>query len=203
MEENKVINEEVELVEENNQEKQQEEVKEPTKLGKAWNIIKKVFGAIGALIVAFLVVVVGWLTIDKYILKSPVPSFAGYSHLIVVTESMSGDGGIEAGDLIIIKDTKDYKIGDIVTFLHEGDTIPTTHRIINFDKDGNYITKGDNNNTEDVLPVTNDEIIGETVLVVENFGLFLDWIKNGGGLIYVIAFIVIIGAGIYVIKKVK
>ena len=66
-----------------------------------------------------------------------------------------------------------------------------------------YITKGDNNNTEDVLPVTNDEILGETVLVVENFGLFLDWIKNGGGLIYVIAFIVIIGAGIYVIKKVK
>ena len=103
----------------------------------------------------------------------------------------------------IIEDTKDYKIGDIITFMHEEDTIPTTHRIVGIDEDGNFVTKGDNNNTGDTLPVTMDEIYGEKVLVIENFGLFLDWIKNGGGLIYVIAFIVIIGAGIYVIKKVK
>ena len=203
MEENKVKNEEVELVEENNEVKQEEVKEEPKKQSKVVKIVKWVFGAIGTVIVAFLVVVVGWLTIDKYILKSPVPSFAGYSHLIVVTESMSGDGGIEAGDLIIIKDTKDYKIGDIITFMHEEDTIPTTHRIVGIDEDGNFVTKGDNNNTDDTLPVTMDEIYGEKVLVIENFGLFLDWIKNGGGLIYVIAFIVIIGAGIYVIKKVK
>lgn len=201
MEENKVKNEEVELVEENNEVKQEEVKEEPKKQSKVVKIVKWVLGAIGTTIVAFLVVVVGWLTIDKYILKSPVPSFAGYSHLIVVTESMSGDGGLEAGDLIIIKDTKDYKIGDIITFMHEEDTIPTTHRIVGIDEDGNFVTKGDNNNTDDTLPVTMDEIYGEKVLVIENFGLFLDWIKNGGGLIYVIAFIVIIGAAVYVIQK--
>ena len=201
MEENKVKNEEVELVEENNEVKQEEVKEEPKKQSKVVKIVKWVLGAIGTTIVAFLVVVVGWLTIDKYILKSPVPSFAGYSHLIVVTESRSGDGGLEAGDLIIIKDTKDYKIGDIITFMHEEDTIPTTHRIVGIDEDGNFVTKGDNNNTDDTLPVTMDEIYGEKVLVIENFGLFLDWIKNGGGLIYVIAFIVIIGAAVYVIQK--
>lgn len=169
-----------------------------TKSSKTKSIIGKVFAGIGAAILTFLVVVVGWLGIQKFILHEPVPSFAGYSHLIVTTGSMESE--ISAGDLIIIKDTGDYKNGDIITFLHEGETTPTTHRII-YTYGDVYVTKGDANNTTDIRSVHISEVKGEVVSIIPNLGLFLEWIKSGGGLIYVVGVILIIAAGVYVIKK--
>lgn len=169
-----------------------------TKFSKTKSIIGKVFAGIGAAILTFLVVVVGWLGIQKFILHEPVPSFAGYSHLIVTTGSMESE--ISAGDLIIIKDTGDYKNGDIITFLHEGETTPTTHRII-YTYGDVYVTKGDANNTTDIRSVHISEVKGEVVSIIPNLGLFLEWIKSGGGLIYVVGIILIIAAGVYVIKK--
>ena len=169
---------------------------------KAVKIIKWVFSGIGLAILSFLIVVVGWLTIDKYIVKSPVPSFAGYSHLIVTTGSMSGT--IEEGDLIIIKETNDYKGTDIVTYIREGEKVPTTHRILFVyeTEDGTYYeTKGDANPSSDIELVHESDVCGEVVLVIENFGIFLSWIKDGGGLIYLIAIIAIVAAGVYVIKR--
>lgn len=169
-----------------------------TKSSKTKSIIGKVFAGIGAAILTFLVVVVGWLAIQKFVLHEPVPSFAGYSHLIVTTGSMESE--ISAGDLIIIKDTGDYKNGDIITFLHEGETTPTTHRII-YTYGDVYVTKGDANNTTDIRSVHISEVKGEVVSIIPNLGLFLEWIKSGGGLIYVVGVILIIAAGVYVIKK--
>ena len=91
------------------------------------SMVKKVFGWIGTGFLTLLVVIASWLCFDKFILKHQVPSIFGYSSLMVATGSMSGT--IEEGDLIIIRDTDDYKIGDIVTFFQDGDDIPTTHRI--------------------------------------------------------------------------
>ena len=176
-----------------------EDVKPTNKIIK---IIKWIFSGIGLAFLSFLIVVVGWLTIDKYIVKSPVPSFAGYSHLIVTTGSMSGT--IEEGDLIIIKETNDYKGTDIVTYIREGEKIPTTHRILFVyeTEDGIYYeTKGDANPSSDIELVHESDICGEVVLVIENFGIFLSWIKDGGGLIYLLAIIAIIAAGVYVIKR--
>lgn len=169
---------------------------------KTIKIIKWVFSGIGLAILSFLIVVVGWLTIDKYIVKSPVPSFAGYSHLIVTTGSMSGT--IEEGDLIIIKETNDYKGTDIVTYIREGEKIPTTHRILFVyeTEDGIYYeTKGDANPSSDIELIHESDVCGEVVLVIENFGIFLSWVKDGGGLIYLLAIIAIIAAGVYVIKR--
>lgn len=176
-----------------------EDVKPTNKIIK---IIKLIFSGIGLAILSFLIVLVGWLTIDKYIVKSPVPSFAGYSHLIVTTGSMSGT--IEEGDLIIIKKTNDYKGTEIVTYIREGEKIPTTHRILFVyeTEDGIYYeTKGDANPSSDIELVHESDICGEVVLVIENFGIFLSWIKDGGGLIYLLAIIAIIAAGVYVIKR--
>ena len=178
-----------------------------TKSSKAKSIIGKVFAGIGAAILTFLIVVVGWLGIQKFILHEPVPSFAGYSHLIVTTGSMESE--ISAGDLIIIKDTGNYKNGDIITFLHEGETTPTTHRIIGINDDGTYVTKGDANNTADIVDVKKELIVGEVTIdengqplsVIRNVGIFVEWVKSGGGLIYIIAFIVILGGGIYLVVK--
>ena len=179
----------------------QEEVKvevEKEEVVKEKSMVKKVFGWIGTGLLTLLVVMASWLCFDKFVLKHRVPSIFGYSSLMVATGSMSGT--IEEGDLIIIKDTDDYKINDIVTFFQDGDEIPTTHRIINIDEDGKWVTRGDANNSYDKRSITNDEIIGEVVLVIPYVGTFIDWAVEGGGLIYIIGIFLILGLGIYIIK---
>lgn len=163
-------------------------------------IVKKSLTALLLIACALLLVVTGWLAIDKLILKSQVPSFAGYSILVIATGSMQDT--IMEGDLIIIKDTGEYKIGDIVTFAHEGEKTPTTHRIVDFADDSKevFITRGDANNTQDRVNVTKDEIFGEVVLVMHDLGLLVGWLTKGGGFIYVLAVILIFIFGIYLIK---
>lgn len=176
------------------------EVVEDTKeeVVKEKSMVKKVFGWIGTGFLTLLVVIASWLCFDKFVLKHQVPSIFGYSSLMVATGSMSGT--IEEGDLIIIKDTDDYKIGDIVTFFQDGDDIPTTHRIYNIDDEGKWVTRGDANNSYDKRSITSDEIIGEVVLVIPYVGTFIDWAVEGGGLIYIIGIFLILGLGIYIIK---
>lgn len=159
---------------------------------KAFIVIKRVIWGIVIAVFCLLCALTIWLAVDKFVLKSPVPSVFGYSALTVKTGSMSGT--IEIGDLIIIKDTGEYEIGDIVTFLHEGDTVPTTHRIISMVENGLFITRGDANNVQDALPVSKDIILGEVVKVLPEVGLFAEWVQSEGW-IFLIALLVILGGG--------
>ena len=159
---------------------------------KAFTVIKRVIWGIVIAVFYLLCALTIWLAVDAFVLKSPVPSVFGYSALTVKTGSMSGT--IEIGDLIIIKDTGDYEIGDIVTFLQKGDSIPTTHRIIDSREDGSFITKGDANNVQDALPVSKDIILGEVVKVLPEVGLFAERIQSEGW-IYIVALLVILCGG--------
>ena len=159
---------------------------------KAFTVIKRVIWGIVIAVFYLLCALTIWLAVDAFVLKSPVPSVFGYSALTVKTGSMSGT--IEIGDLIIIKDTGDYEIGDIVTFLQKGDSIPTTHRIIDSREDGSFITKGDANNVQDALPVSKDNIFGEVVKVLPEVGLFAERVQSEGW-IYIVALLVILGGG--------
>ncbi|MDY4208827.1 MAG: signal peptidase I [Eubacteriales bacterium] len=159
---------------------------------KAFTVIKRVIWGIVIAVFYLLCALTIWLAIDTFVLKSPVPSVFGYSALTVKTGSMSGT--IEIGDLIIIKDTGDYEIGDIVTFLQKGDSIPTTHRIIDSREDGSFITKGDANNVQDALPVSKDIILGEVVKVLPEVGLFAERVQSEGW-IYIVALLVILCGG--------
>ena len=165
---------------------------------KVFNLIKKVAWWICCGIFGIVFLITAWLFVDKFVLQSPVPSFLGYSSLTIETGSMSGT--MEIGDMIIIKDTGDYKIGDIVTFMPDGATIPTTHRIINYTETGEFVTKGDANNIKDTDTATKDQIYGEVVLHLPKLGQFASWVRMEGW-IYVIATLAIIALGVYVSKS--
>ena len=110
------------------------------------------------------------------------------------------NGTIDEGDLIVIHDTGDYKTGDIITFLYEGERIPTTHRIILYaGSDDKFITKGDANNARDPEPVTEDIIFGEVILVVPKVGVFADWVRKEGWL-YLVSVFAIICLGYFILK---
>ena len=171
------------------------------KITKVLKITKKVAFWICIVISAFLAIVASCLCVDKFILKSKVPSFCGFSTLMVTTGSMSGT--IEEDDYIIIRKTNDYKIGDIITFIQNDDDIPTTHRIIAYGENGEYITKGDANDIKDQTAVKENEILGEVVAHLRGLSLFIGWAIDGGGYIYILAIILVVGLGVYFIKESK
>ncbi len=170
----------------------------------ALKIVKRVLLIAGFTLLGLLVLLIGWLCIDKFILKSPAPSLFGYSSYTISTGSMSGM--IEEGDVVIIKKTGDYEQGDVITFQHEGETTPTTHMIFEVLKDENgdvtgYITRGVANNADDLLPVTEDEILGEVVCTIPHLGLFFIWFKSEGGWIYFVGVVLIVAAGIFLYRR--
>ena len=172
---------------------------EVAKKSKTKRIVGIVISAVCLALVAFLLFVAIVLMVDKYGNKSAVPSFFGTATLVVETGSM--EPTIHEGDLIIIKKTNDYKIGDIITFMHDGETIPTTHRIIGI-VDGKFRTKGDHNNTEDTLLVSEDEIYGEWQSTVPHVGLFVRWLGEDFGWLYIVAIVAVIVVGIVLLKKI-
>ena len=174
-----------------------------SKLKKTFSIVKKaVWGAFLGLF-CLVTIVTLWLTVDKFILKSPVPSMFGYATLTVETGSMAGMGeeAINIGDMIVIKKQKEYKVGDVITYLHEGDRVPTTHRIISINReDGSFVTKGDANNSKDPEGVTEDIIIGKVVRKLEGMGVFATWVRTEGW-IYIVACFGILGLGLFVLAS--
>ncbi len=107
-----------------------------------------------------------------------VPSVFGTAPISVLTDSMHGDApdDFDKGDLllceIVDKNAKpEFKKDDIITFMQDinGDNNLeyVTHRIYKVNKDGTYLTKGDNNSTYDQDPkgsavfdnITNDDIL--------------------------------------------
>lgn len=84
---------------------------------------------------------------------------------ILKVESNSMAPNFNKEDLIIIKEEKEYEVGDIITF-KTLDGIYVTHRIIEKDENG-FITKGDNNNTKDDEKVTKEQICGKVVFILK------------------------------------
>lgn len=84
---------------------------------------------------------------------------------ILKVESNSMAPNFNKEDLIIIKEEKEYEVGDIITFKNL-DGIYVTHRIIEKDENG-FITKGDNNNTKDDEKVTKEQICGKVVFILK------------------------------------
>ena len=109
------------------------------------------------------------LLIKGWTNKNEVPTLFGYAPMIVLTDSMSGNNedNFNGGDLIFVKTVKpeEVKKGDIISFFDpQGNgTSITSHRVIEILKENGEIsfkTKGDNNNTEDKLPVPAENLAG-------------------------------------------
>lgn len=104
------------------------------------------------------------LIAKSYLNKDEVPNISGTTPLIVLTDSMYPV--IESGDLIICKgaEAEEIQVGDIIAFFDpagNGTTI-VTHRVIEVVEENGQLawrTKGDNNNTEDRLPVPADKLV--------------------------------------------
>ena len=156
------------------------------KKNKGINILKKMINICISIIFGIAIVIIISLTIQKIILKESVPDIFGYKILQVMSGSMSGE--FETGDTILIKeikDERDLKIGDVITYQVTENTL-VTHRIINITKFGEtleYTTKGDANNTEDNEKILFSDIEGKYVKKLRLISKLISFMQKTYGMI--------------------
>jgi len=108
-----------------------------------------------------------------------VPFVVGGQALTVLTNSMAPD--YPPGTLIVIGPTKpaDIRVGDVLTYqIASGRPDVITHRVVqrgvNLEGVTTFVTKGDNNDAVDVLPVTEVQVKGTLLYSIPQLG----WVSN-------------------------
>lgn len=117
----------------------------------------------------------------------------GYKAYKITSSSM--EPNINTGDIVITKKPKEkeeVKEGDVVSLLSDGEII--THRIINISEEkGNtqYVTKGDNNNVEDLHRIGFEDIQGMVIITIPYLGNILSFFEDQVFLLIIILIILL------------
>lgn len=155
--------------------------------------IKKAISIIVILILIPILLINIVILIDSHTHPNEVPSFFGWKPFIVLSGSMETQ--ISAGDIVVVKeiDTNELKKGDIIAF--KDGNIVITHRIdevTEIDGKTQYITKGDNNNTQDIGYVSPEQIEGVFKFKVSRLGNLAMFIQTPLGMIVCLSIPIII-----------
>lgn len=114
------------------------------------------------------------------LLGNTLPMPFGYGAAVVLSGSM--EPTFSRGDLILVKQTDSFSVGDIVVYQTEG--ILVVHRVIELDGD-TVITQGDANSTSD--PVFEKSAVKGTVIGwVPRVGILVNALKTPVGMILVL-----------------
>lgn len=137
--------------------------------------------------------------------KDEVPSVFGYKPFIVLSGSMETE--IKKGDLIIVEvtDPATLEVDDVIAFRDAQETV-TTHRIIEIvEKDGEtyFITKGDNNDSQDQNLVEFDDVEGIYVTRIPGVGNMLNSLAQPTTIVIVVLGVTVIFGIAFVISNKK
>ena len=155
--------------------------------------IKKAISIIVILILLPILLMSIVILVDSYTHPNEVPSFFGWKPFIVLSGSMETQ--ISAGDIVVVKeiDTNELKKGDIIAF--KDGNIVITHRIdevTEIDGKTQYITKGDNNNTQDIGYVLPEQVEGVFKFKIAHLGNIAMFIQTPLGMIVCLSIPIII-----------
>ena len=124
------------------------------------------------------------ILVDSYRNPNEIPSFFSWKPFIVLTGSMNQE--IASGDLAIVKevDPNTLKEGDIIAF--KVDNIVITHRIVGIRSINNqkqFITKGDNNSTQDEGYVNEEQVEGIYKFKIKRLGDLAMFLQTTKGIV--------------------
>ena len=158
-----------------------------------WNITQYIFW-----FGVFLFIIVSGLAGIPVDQPSPLPIRG------LVVRSGSMEPTIMTGDVIIAQTPQPPAINQIITFI-DAEKRVITHRIIDTDPNdsSSFITKGDNNNTEDPTSISADHIIGTYWFRVPLAGYLLQATRQGTGLVllFSVPLLMIIASELFKEKK--
>ena len=151
---------------------------------------------------------IGIIAIIVLLLVALFPVKGNYQIKIVKSGSM--EPSIKTGSVVVIKPSKSYTVGDVVTFGRDTKTdIPTTHRIVSSRaQDGviMFTTKGDANEDKDANEIRQSEVSGKVLFDVPYFGYIIDLARKPLGfavLIIIPALIVVYDEGAKIVKEIR
>ena len=150
---------------------------------KVLHIASLAFRILLAVFVGILVILNVYLLIQRFAFKNAVPTVFGYASAAVVSGSMEPE--INIGDFVFTRAQDSYAVGDIVMYQTTGsygETIAVTHQIIEIDENGNYITKGVNNQDADIDPVSPEQVVGKVFAVWHGFGKVAAFFRSPAGI---------------------
>lgn len=137
--------------------------------------------------------------------KDEIPSVFGYKPFIVLSGSMETE--IKRGDLIITKiiDPETLKKDDVIAFRDAQGTV-TTHRIIDIveiDGVSYFVTKGDNNNSQDQNLVELEDVEGIYIGRVPSVGSLMNSLSEPTTIVIAVLIITVIFAVGFMISSKK
>ncbi len=147
------------------------------------------------------------LLIKGYTNSDEVPTIGGLAPMIILTNSM--DPVFSGGDLIFVRtaDAENVEVNDIITFFDpagNGTTV-VTHRvqeIVTQDGELKFITKGDANNAEDRLAVSEDDLIGRyTGFRIPGAGHVAMFMQTTAGLIVCVILPILLLVGYDIVRR--
>ena len=167
-----------------------------------------IIGTILCIILLPILIINLTLIVKSYTNADEVPSVGGYFPMIVLTDSM--DPEIQSGDLIFCHtvEAEAVQVGDIISFydpMGNGSTV-VTHRVMEIKDEDNelsFITKGDNNNTEDQTPVQAEDVIGLYKSRIAGAGNIAMFMQTTPGLIVCVILPIILLIGWDVLRRKK
>lgn len=111
------------------------------------------------------------------VVGNPLPMPFGYGAAVVMSGSM--EPAFSVGDLVFVKDTDQYEVGDVV--IYQEQAVLVMHRIHAVEEE-TIITQGDANDTAD-LPVYKTQVRGLVIASVPAVGDIFLWMKRPAGII--------------------
>lgn len=117
-----------------------------------------------------------------------VPRAAGIHPYVVLSGSM--EPAIRTGGIVFTDtDRTDPEINDVITYkVNDGSLV--THRVVRVD-DGNIVTKGDANETEDPA-IQNDQVIGTVVFSIPFIGYAVSVLASRGSVMILAAMVILV-----------
>ncbi len=89
-------------------------------------------------------------------------------------EAYNMKNGFNKGDVIVLKGSESYEVGDILVYQSSFHAYPIIHRVTYINDDKNtFVLKGDNNDGQDPSDVSLDQVEGEAWLKIPWIG----WVK--------------------------
>ncbi len=121
------------------------------------------------------------------LVRNAMPMPFGWGASVVLSGSM--EPTLSVNDLVFVRATGDYEVGDVVVY--QSGSSRVIHRITRILEDGSVVTKGDANNTEDE-PVPAEDVKGEMVGKVPVLGAAVRFLQTPIGIIIVIAILILL-----------
>lgn len=162
-------------------------------------VINRIIGIILnlLLVLVFILIIIGvYYLMQIKVFGNKYGNIFGYTFFEVATGSMADT--IEIGDAVVVKITKDIEDNDIIVY-QEGDNF-ITHRLIEKNDNGELITRGDANNSEDA-PITEDQVLGKVIKIIPKLGIIKNAILSPKVLVLITILIILLGVAFKITSK--